>query len=179
MPYEVTIRAETPAELANAISGLFQLPVILAAETQQRIASVAAKVPPAVSEPTESATPAEKVDPPKKPSGRKPKPQTIEAEANPPAEPEVEAELETPADPEPAAAPDRDAVRKALIDYVNDFRTANKAATDEAMQAAVAEVFGTMNPPITPPGMKNVPDERLAELAAVIEAKAAALKETV
>lgn len=181
---ELTIKGNSPAELFTQITGLYGMlhagrlaappttdipigsPTVTGVSTS---AEARANLAPQTDAPV-----AEKVDPPRKPGRPKKAPETIDLKAN------LEQSIaETPAaEPAPAPAPepvveklDREGVQRKFLELLNDVREATK---DDTKLAEVKNaVFARLNPPLAEPKMKNVPDERLPELLAAVNAERA------
>jgi len=147
----------------------------------------------------ETSSAPEKVDPPKKPRGRPPKnadapvdlkvvlQQSIaETEARISATAAMQNEASAAPAPDlaqldiedhirqvvqPPEPVDRETVRQKLLQYLDGIRVADG---DEAMRPALAAVFKRLTPPISEMKVKAVPDERLGELDAAIDAEKAA-----
>lgn len=182
MPYELKITAEHPGDLAQAISGLLALPAILQqmAANATRPAQPPSHPPPVAEQPTQPEPPAEapkkrgrkKKEEPKpletqlqESVGQGPEAPPAEAEALPEADPTEQPEPEAPAEPKPL---DRDDVRARVIGYANAVRLGLDDQT--AMQKAVRRLFETLDPPVEPAVM-HVPDDRLEEFVALVDAQ--------
>jgi hypothetical protein len=177
MSFELTIKADNPADFLKSVAGLYG--VMFAG----RVAAPLVEAPaPAVAEqPVIAETPTpEKVDPPKKPRGRPPKSaEPVDLKANleqsiaeTPAPEPVQTDIEDAIAAQAAQQqPDRETVRQKLLQYLDGIRVADG---DEAMRPALAAVFKRLTPPIAEMKVKAVPDERLGELDAAIDAESAA-----
>lgn len=175
---ELTIKGNSPAELFTQITGLYGMlhAARVAAPAQVQVKAIANPAPETTTNPAPQtdAPAAEKVDPPRKPGRPKKTPESIDLKAN------LEQSIaETPAaEPAPAPAPepvveklDREGVQRKFLELLNDVREATK---DDTKLAEVKNaVFARLNPPLAEPKMKNVPDERLPELLAAVNAERA------
>lgn len=179
---EITIKGNSPAELFTQITGLYGMlhAARVAAPAQVQVEAIANPAPETTTNPAPQtdAPAAEKVDPPRKPGRPKKTPESIDIKANleqsiaetPAAEPQPELTSEAPvADAKPLA---RDEVQKRFLELLNDVRVHTK--DDNQMSVAKNAVFARLNPPLADPKLKNVPDERLGELSAAIDAERAA-----
>ena len=191
MSFELTIKADNPADFLKSVAGIYgamfagrvAAPAPVEAPAPATDGMVMALTMPIGGAPAaekDAGLPApEKVDPPKKPRGRPPKSadpvdlkanleQSIAETAPAPAADLAQLDIEDAI----AAAPiDRDTVRQKLLQYLDDIRV---AIGDEAMRPALAAVFKRLKPPISEMKVKAVPDERLGELDAAIDAEKAA-----
>jgi len=186
MSFELTIKADNPADFLKSVAGIYgamfagrvAAPMVEAGIPAATVV-VAPGVDPTLTTVLETTSAPEKVDPPKKPRGRPPKAAGLDLKAD-----LQQSIVETPA-PAPApvqtdiedaiaAAPkpvDREVVRQKLLQYLDGIRVADG---DEAMRPALAAVFKRLTPPIAEMKVKAVPDERLGELDAAIDAEKAA-----
>ncbi len=181
---ELTIKGNSPAELFTQITGLYGMlhAARVAAPAQVQVEAIANPAPETTTNPAPQtdAPAAEKVDPPRKPGRPKKTPESIDLKAN------LEQSIaETPAaepQPEPTPVPEapkadakplaRDEVQKRFLELLNDVRVSTQ---DDAQMAVTKNaVFARLAPPLAEPKLKNVPDERLGELSAAIDAERAA-----
>jgi len=194
MSFELTIKADNPADFLKSVAGIYgamfagrvAAPVQVEAGLPAATVVVAPGVDPTLTtvlETTNAPAP-EKVDPPKKPRGRPPKsaePVDLKADlqqsiAETEARISASAAMQTDIEDHIRQAaqqqqPDRETVRQKLLQYLDGIRVADG---DEAMRPALAAVFKRMKPPIAEMKVKAVPDERLGELDAAIDAEKAA-----
>jgi len=188
MSFELTIKADNPADFLKSVAGIYGAMFAgrVAAPVQVEAPAAAPVFVDIVSgEPVPAAeAQPEKVDPPKKPRGRPPKnAEPVDLKANleqsiaetpapAPAPEPVQTDIEDAIAAQAAQQqPDRETVRQKLLQYLDGIRVADG---DEAMRPALAAVFKRLTPPIAEMKVKAVPDERLGELDAAIDAEKAA-----
>ena len=187
MPYKLEITAESPAEMAELLSGLFAMPVLLSNRANAPAVAVARAGDPVVVAPdggkstSTRVVPAAEAEPAEKPKRRgrppKAKPETSAVNENgedaaiEPAETTDETAID---DDEP---PTFDELKTAVLAFITAIRESD-ADNDTAGQDALAKVFNDV-PNLSLEGadrkISNIPEDRRAEVIELVNARKAEL----
>lgn len=161
--FEMKITAADAGEFRSKVDALFKAFVRLVPETMPVSGDAAPTPTPEVVDPAP-----EVVDPPKRPRGRPPKGETIEAKPEPEAPKPKQVDLEEAI--AATAAPKaytRDEARGIILDWLNTEVIGNESTHAEARRTLLAGLLK----PFGADKLKDIPDERLGDLVAAVEAK--------